>query len=493
LQCEIGSGGGGTVYLANDARLPGKVWAVKELSDAAIADPVEKQEAIQRFLREAQLLAKLDHPNIPKVIDSFTHRGKHYLVMEYVDGRTLEALLSARGRPFTEVELRPWVVELCDALSYLHSCHPCIVFRDLKPQNIMLTRTGQIKLIDFGIARLLQPGKSQDTTLLGTSGYAAPEQYGKGQTDARSDIYALGATLLRLLTGYDPATTPFNLPPVRRLCPNVSPGIEQVVTRSLVQDPRGRWQSIADIQRILQSNVTGPRSSATAAPGASSAAAYAAAPQSSLPLMQSPPTLAAKRPTTRLLLAVAQLSDRQIAMGGMALLLLAVLGIWLLGPLVQRDLPFIWDTFPAFTIGAPLAYAATRRRGAALLGQTLIAFAGWAAWWLRSGDPRANYGMLLVASLISGCAAEAALYFLPRITAGTGDQAWKRELAWLAATSLLVGVVFFTILDNSLFGSRVAGWWIGALPLGALGWFLGDLVQQWVFLRQTGLPRKRRA
>ncbi len=251
IVCRLGQGGMGAVYLVEDQRLTSKAWAVKEVSDAAIVDPIERQQAFYAFQQEAQLLAMLDHPNLPRVSDFFHEGNYHYLVMDYIDGETLEQLLSSRTRPFSESETLQWAAQLCDVLQYLHQWRPPIIFRDLKPSNIMLARNGRLKLIDFGIARLFKPGRPGDTTRLGTPGYSPPEQYGTGQTDARSDIFALGVTLHQLLTLHDPTLTPLTLPNVRQLNPNVSPRIEAAILRATQLDPNQRFQSAFEMRQFL--------------------------------------------------------------------------------------------------------------------------------------------------------------------------------------------------------------------------------------------------
>lgn len=260
----LGQGGMAAVYQVMDTRLGGKILAMKEMSDAALTDPADKAYAIAAFRQEAELLAQLDHPNIPKVTDFFTEGGKHYIVMEFVQGETLEARL-ARGPRCSEVEVRAWAVQLGEVLAYLHSQNPPVVFRDLKPANIMLTPQGQVKLIDFGIARLFKTGKSGDTQQMGTPGYASPEQYKPGeQTDGRSDIYSLGVVLHEALTGYNPASTPFKLPPVRQLNPAISADFEQIVTRATETNRNARFQSATELLRALPLNQT---RAATPAPG----------------------------------------------------------------------------------------------------------------------------------------------------------------------------------------------------------------------------------
>ena len=248
---KVGGGGMGAVYQATDQRIQGKLWAIKEMSDAAITNPLDRQQAIDAFRREAQLLATLDHGNLPKVSDYFTEGGRHYLVMGFVQGRTLEEVLHSAPGFLAEDEVVGWAAQLCDVLAYLHSRQPPVIFRDLKPDNIMLDSEGRIKLIDFGIARLFQPGKGKDTRVMGTPGYAAPEQYGTGQTDARSDIYALGVTLHQLLTGYDPSLSPFNLPPARNINPGLSPAVEAVIAKATQPDVTARFQTAAEMEQVL--------------------------------------------------------------------------------------------------------------------------------------------------------------------------------------------------------------------------------------------------
>jgi len=247
----LGKGGMGAVYLASDSRITGKVWAVKEMSDAVLLDPAEKQTAIRAFESEANLLAKLDHPNIPKVVDYFAEAGKYFLVMDFVPGKTLETMMEERHVPFPEQQVAEWGVQLCDVLSYLHNRQPPVIFRDLKPGNVMLQPDGALKLIDFGIARVFKPGRSSDTSAIGTPGFAAPEQHGRAQTDARSDVYSLGVMLHHLVTGHDPASDPFNLPLARRLNRQVSPQFEEALARATALQTDSRYQSAATMRQAL--------------------------------------------------------------------------------------------------------------------------------------------------------------------------------------------------------------------------------------------------
>lgn len=249
---RVGKGGMGAVYQAADARITGKTWAVKEMSDAAVTDPLEKQQAIAAFRQEALMLARLDHHNLPRVIDHFTEGGKQYLVMDFIEGETsVEWLEREGGGPLPVDEVLAWAGQLCDVLEYLHSQDPPVVFRDLKPSNVMMTPDGAVKLIDFGIARLFKPGKATDTAYFGTAGYAPKEQYGKGQTDARSDVYSLGAALHHFLTGIDPTEHPFHFEDVRQANRQVPAHVADAVMKALSDTPSDRWQSMAEMKAAL--------------------------------------------------------------------------------------------------------------------------------------------------------------------------------------------------------------------------------------------------
>ncbi|HOU13724.1 MAG TPA: serine/threonine-protein kinase [Anaerolineae bacterium] len=252
IQRCVGKGGMGAVYQATDAHIQGKKWAIKEMSASAITNPLERQESLASFHQEAMILATLDHPNLPKVVDHFNENGKQYLVMDFIEGETLEERLEhAGGGPLPVEEVLVWGEQLCDVLDYLHSRNPPIIFRDLKPGNIMVTPEGTVKLIDFGVARFFKSGKAKDTTAFGTAGYAPKEQYGKGQTDSRSDVYALGATLHYLLSGADPAETPFNFEALQQLNPRVPAHVAATIMKALADTPDNRWKSAAEMRQAL--------------------------------------------------------------------------------------------------------------------------------------------------------------------------------------------------------------------------------------------------
>lgn len=250
VERRLNQGGMGVVYLARDRRLGDRQVAVKEMDPrgAGIGGQELSRDA---FRQEATLLARLHHPGLANVTDFFEHGGLQYLVMEYVAGETLSDRLSRLGR-VDEVQTLKWARELSAVLAYLHRQQPPIVFRDLKPDNIMVQPDGTLKLIDFGIARFFKPGQRSDTVALGTVGYAAPEQYGRGQTDPRADVYSLGVVLHHLLTGYDPGRTPLNLPPLRELAPRVSPRLAAAIEQALALDPAQRFRDAAVFAQSLR-------------------------------------------------------------------------------------------------------------------------------------------------------------------------------------------------------------------------------------------------
>ena len=247
----IGKGGMGTVYVGEDVRLGNRLVAIKEMSQSGLS-PSEKIEAASNFKHEAHLLAELQHPNLPSIYDHFEENQRWYLVMSFVKGQTLANYLEARGGKLPPEEVLEIGIVLCNVLNYLHTHRPPIIFRDLKPSNIMRTTEGHIYLIDFGLARFFKPGQTKDTTNYGSFGYAPPEQYGKAQTTVRSDIYSLGATLYELLSGYELADTPFYLPPLLSLVPTTPAQLATLTTRMLDLDEQKRPQSAESVKSELQ-------------------------------------------------------------------------------------------------------------------------------------------------------------------------------------------------------------------------------------------------
>lgn len=243
---EIGRGGMSVVYLAMDTHL-NKQWAVKEIRKRGGG---KKDEIIvNSLLAEANMMTRLDHPALPRIVNIIDNGITIYVVMDYIEGESLDKILNEYGVQSEELVVG-WAKQLCDALSYLHSQKPPIIYRDMKPANVMLKPEGNIKIIDFGIAREYKELSLADTTVLGTKGYAPPEQY-SGQTDARSDIYALGMTMHHLLTGVDPRNGEAYVP-VRQWNPELSEGIEIIIDKCVEPAAENRYQSCADLLYDLE-------------------------------------------------------------------------------------------------------------------------------------------------------------------------------------------------------------------------------------------------
>lgn len=241
---KIGQSGMSTVYLAMDKRL-NKQWAIKEIrkekhnSNNAIV--------VKSILAEAQLMKKLDHAALPRIVDIIEDNEAIYVVMDYIEGETLSKILREYG-PQPEETVIEWAKQLCEVLDYLHTRQPAVIYRDMKPSNVMLKPDGKIKVIDFGIAREYKENNNSDTVSLGTRGYAAPEQFGgKGQTDARTDVYCLGVTLYHLVTGKSPCEEPYEIYPIRRWNPALSGGLEKIIIKCTRPDPNDRYQSCAQM------------------------------------------------------------------------------------------------------------------------------------------------------------------------------------------------------------------------------------------------------
>lgn len=249
----------GAVYLAQMEALGGKKVAVKEMELEGLSQK-ELAQAVKQFKKEASFLAHLDHPNLVPVTDFFVEGEKHYLVMAYVEGETLQQRLMRHGRPFDWEQVREWALALTEVLAYLHAQNPPILFRDLKPSNIMLEESGRLRLIDFGIARTAQTGDRTSTFLqgTGTSGFSPLEQYGGGQSnDQRSDIYALGATLYYLLTGTIPpdavsrVSQGGKLIPPSQLRPGLSREIDCLLERALSVKQQNRHRDMEEFRRRM--------------------------------------------------------------------------------------------------------------------------------------------------------------------------------------------------------------------------------------------------
>jgi outer membrane protein assembly factor BamB/tRNA A-37 threonylcarbamoyl transferase component Bud32 len=249
----LSKGGMGAVYLARDRRFPKvrKLVAVKEMINT-VRDSVTSRISLETFEREANLLASLSHPSIPKVFDYFHHERQVYLVIEFIEGTDLESLLAEIEYPLPQDKVVNWAIQICDVLSHLHNHKPNpIIFRDMKPSNIMVRDDGRVMLIDFGIAKVFQVGKRG--TMIGTEGYSPPEQY-RGMAEPRGDIYALGATMHHLLSRRDPRKEPpftFHENPTRDFNPTVTPELEAVVSKALQYEIDDRYPSAEEMKEDL--------------------------------------------------------------------------------------------------------------------------------------------------------------------------------------------------------------------------------------------------
>jgi serine/threonine-protein kinase len=265
IEQPIGQGGMGSVYLAEDLRLEGRKCAVKAFRIDPTLEPALIEELQRQFSKEASVLARLDHPNLPKVSDYFTEEGVDYLVMDYVSGKNLKEIMDEarrNDRLLTEVEVLGWARQLCDALEYMHQQDPPVIHRDIKPSNIKLAPSGLIKLVDFGLVKLMSKDITQTVTVIqgrGSAAYTPMEQYGEDEshTDARSDIYAFGATLYHLLTNTPPAEAKQRfLKPESMMAPSahnpaLSPNTERAILSAISMHPDDRPNTMSEFREML--------------------------------------------------------------------------------------------------------------------------------------------------------------------------------------------------------------------------------------------------
>lgn len=245
---EIGHGGMSTVYLAINEKA-NKPWAIKEVRKS-----VSRSFDIlkQSLILETDMLKKLSHKNLPSIVDVIDSDENFLIVMDYIEGSTLEKLVNENGA-YPQEDVVDWAIQLCDVLQYLHERPKPIIYRDMKPSNVMLKSDGSVVLIDFGTAREFKAQNCADTTCLGTQGYAAPEQFGgMGQTDARTDIYCLGATMYHLLTGHNPSEPPYEMYPITKWNPELSSGLEKVILKCTRKNPADRYQSASELMYALK-------------------------------------------------------------------------------------------------------------------------------------------------------------------------------------------------------------------------------------------------
>lgn len=242
---QIGKGGMSIVYLAMDKRLS-KQWAVKEYRKDK--NDESNKAALQSLLKEADIMKKLDHPTLPRIVDVIDTSSTVYMIMDYIEGEPMHKVLEAYGALPQEAIIK-WAIQLSEVLNYLHTRVPPVIYRDMKPSNIMLKPDNTIRLFDFGIAKEYKEGNDSDTVILGTPGYAAPEQYDENkQSDARTDIYSLGVTLFQLVTGEPPQ----NLCPIRQVNPNLSAALEYVINKCTQLKPNDRFQNCDELTFVLE-------------------------------------------------------------------------------------------------------------------------------------------------------------------------------------------------------------------------------------------------
>jgi hypothetical protein len=255
---RVGGGGMGSVYQARDKRLADRLCAVKEMIEM-FADQNQRTKAVEDFKREAEVLAQLDHPSIPTVFDYFIETGRYYLVMRWIGGGDLAEQMRLRGGIVDEATVCKWAVQICDVLHYIHTQKPPIIYRDLKPANLMLDdKTGRVMLVDFGIARIVRPTE-KGVTAIGTMGYAPPELFA-GKVEPRSDLYSLGATVFHMLTGSDPQDNPlliFDFSKNPRPCqinPNITPEMERILMKTVAHKPEDRHASALELMRAFEAH-----------------------------------------------------------------------------------------------------------------------------------------------------------------------------------------------------------------------------------------------
>lgn len=244
---KIGQGGMSKVWLAMDTKL-NKQWAVKEIDKHK--EEYKRTVNENQTLTEIEIMKKLSHPALPRIVSIIDEPGSLCVVMDYIEGESLDKVLHLYGRQ-PEETVASWTLDICDVLDYLHHQNPPIIYRDMKPSNVMLSREGNIKIIDFGIAREYK-GNQDDTLPLGTRGYASPEHFTK-KTDVRSDVYTVGVTMYQLLTGKDPAKPPYKILPLREIDPTLSTGLEKIIGKATMADPEERYQSIEELANAVSS------------------------------------------------------------------------------------------------------------------------------------------------------------------------------------------------------------------------------------------------
>ncbi len=453
---SVGRGGMGAVYEAVDNRLHSRV-AVKEMSSGALTSAADRQMALNSFKKEAEMLAQLSHPNLPRVTDHFNDSGRLYMVMEFIEGETLDHRLEKRGA-LPETEVQYVADQLCGVLDYLHRQTPPIIFRDLKPANIMLQADGRVKLIDFGIVRHFDPKKSKDTHLLGTPGFAAPEAY-NGQTDARSDIFSLGMTLYTLLTAKDPPDNIAAFQPHVDLSP-VSANLRQAVVKAVEIRRDNRWNSISDMHAALTTDQQSSQNQSKHGTGTKVISGQSGS--TGQPITGgSNLRRATQRLTQTIAVQVKQMSNEQLA--GLVTSLVVGVGllIWLLGPWLAKNMPLLWYYLPMYYAAGPFAYIVSNRRGATVLVHMplhlLVVALGW---------PELAFFPQLLGAIAAGIGME----FVLSLSKNKETKVWYFVAALVAGISL--AMMIFTMTGIGRFDIKGV---IGAAITGGLVYGLNEI------------------
>jgi len=456
----VGKGGMGAVYQAIDTRL-NRVCAVKEMSlSIAGVSVAEKQISINNFKKESEILASLDHRYIPKVYDHFEDHDRYYMVMSFVEGQTLAEQMEINQQPLAEAMVRSIAEQLCEVLYYLHNQSKPIIFRDLKPQNIMIQTNGQIKLIDFGIVRLYDPKKKKDTHLLGTQGFAAPEAY-SGQTSPRSDIFSLGMTLYCLLTFQEPP----DVVKVRTFDPSnhlakYSPELQKIITKAIKFDEKDRWQSTNEMYqtltgKLLPAHFSQPLVSSPLSPT-----------NISVPLTPNITTPGGIRGLTiKLTQAVSQRMQEMTTpqLASVSFILVSGLGFlaWMSNDWLLTNLPFVWDKLPIYYGAGLFAYAISNRRGAVVFVhapmQLIISYLTW---------PTFDVFLSLILGIASGIVIEITLVLT------------KNKLQPAHAYSLagVLGLFCAMALSMQTYGTFDSLELLGVALVGLFAYSLGEIV-----------------
>ncbi len=248
----LGKGAMGNVYVIERIK-DDKTFVAKELIFSSETGP-EPETAWEIFRREAEFMMKFEHPGIPRMHGTFTQDGREYLIMDFIEGKNLEEIINSSELPLNEKDAVKWAIELAEIIDYLHNAfHKPVVYRDLKPSNIIIAPEGKVKLVDFGIVRYYNPDKNTDTFSYGSPGYAPPEQYkGRGQTTPQTDVFALGVILYQMLTKYDPTLKPFHFPPPGALNLSLSVELEDIIKKAIQLDPMKRYISMAEFKEVLE-------------------------------------------------------------------------------------------------------------------------------------------------------------------------------------------------------------------------------------------------